>query len=1179
MGNHENKKTGEMMSTIDIKMNLKPYEFTMIQPLLRSWFSHVGRVRHRLWRAYSADGGAKREKTLVKSLERLRHGSARNKPPVEDVIRQGLLYLAWRHLKNDDLAGACTWLTQLHEEFPDIPEKLPLRWQLVHALFGALAKDTFSSQAQQLMADPLLDPQIHGPAVLRFLNATYKQFGASICEAVVSHAHPQLANTRRIKAVRALCCCPQRFTSQDEAHSWVDKVQPTALSFSSRMKAEAWIIAARAAEWAGEWENMSQFATQAHKTLPGFQQAQYWIVRSRLHLQKSDPLGGLDGGSLPEGPESTRLRLLVALHRDPTLIHAEAALAVLSGEHGEPDVQEKELALQLLKAVLQPKEIIDKETSTKIGSLSEAVEKCVGRLSWTQLNIAVGEILVSRQYREAIGRLEQPDVRCLKPGETLLQVARILAGVPAPAAEADQRSPLACAEQAIYHIFYSDGVQQDNSDNDLLAGLDEARQNRIVNWIPELRTALDALYFAVAVVSGNLGCEAEVHAYRCEPGTPPWTQWLFARMKLWLYQASEEDKHVEGLELGEFIVAWEIEAWMANYPIAKSTTPDIAQQVEEAIVTQIRKAPDGIKTSMHTMHTCRTKKYTESKPISSKTNDIFPGLTGLYAAACEEGFAIEAAYAPARADLFIGATDPALKVFRELARSLTKMCRLTRLFWQPIIDYWYAVTLAHSGDEKAHELFQSLIDGLKGPDARSQLAMLAIRGGHLEQAAKWLEGIRADRPSILYVKSLLSERQGDATDAMALLLNDEGQAVLKAHPQSPYVRAARHLVAVIKERQGQAKEADVLYDQLLSDCPHDAIACARLGRLRIMCDYNPKGVDSTGLDPSHAQLLARGSSVAWSKGYEKLHRLLNAMEADVHKVKKALKDVLASASGPAWRVTLARKYLQFGRHENAHLLLKGGVSNEMPDILARPRIILHTWKLLSEPAMRACINRERLDSFQEAYQEMDRLLESKPDVVLQRWHDLLRCACSIGEDPAAGIPSAIFGDAAVRDPWVFWRVAGLWSTDPVERKQAGDVILSSLAEDATGWSEEQRKMLKALAAWECEMDEVFLEQYACLEPRLERLPVHERNLWAPAALIRYSRADWNSLAGDRLPECLADMSDPLVCLILELADARAAVSDLKNPSQRVAKRIKGIQNNLVALLEKLDSQTTESPTT
>ena len=1163
------------MTSTDKEMNLSPYEFSMVQPSLGSWLSRAGRTRRHLWRAFIAKGDVRRSGALIKSLERLRHGRRRDKPPVEDVIRQSLLYLVWTHLDNDNLREACRWIAQLHEECPDLPEKLPLRWQLIHALFGKHMKDACVTQCQQFVADPLLDPRVHGRAILRTLSVVYKDYGASICEAVASHAHRQLANARHVKAVRALCCCPRQFTSMAEAQSWAGQVQLKALGFSSAMKAEALVIAARAAEWAEEWEAMSRYAVQAQEALPGYPQALYWLARARLHVNAGD---ALDGISLPEGPESTRLRLLAALHRDPTLIHAEASLAVLSGEHGEPDVQERELTLRLLKAALQPTKLVDKETSTKIGSLSEAVEKCIGRLDWTQLNMAVDEVLVGRQYTEAIRRLEQPDVRCLKSGETLLRIARILAGVPAHAADVDRRSPLACAERAICRLFCSDGGQQDTSDHDLLAELEEASKNRIVNWIPELRTTVDALCFAVAVVAGKLESKAELHAYQCKPGTPAWTQWLLARMKLWLCQSLRKDTCIEGLDMREFIVAWEFDAWVANYPIVDATASGMTQQVDEAIVARIRNAPAGIRTGMKALHASRMKRYAESETVSSEASDILTGMTGLCATPCGEGFAIEAAYAPARADLSKGVADRALTAFRELGERLPKMCSLTRIFWKPLIDYWHAVTLAHTDPEKAREIFRGLVDGLKGPDARSQLAMLAIRGGHLDQAAKWLEGLRADRSSILYAKSLLSERQGDAAQAMALLLGDEGQAVLKAHPQSPYVRAARRLVAVIKERQSQPEEADALYDQLLRDCPHDAIACARLGRLRIARDYNPKGVDSTGLDPAHAQLFARGSSVSWSKGYENLHRLLNATEVDIGKINKVLKEVLVSASGPAWRVTLARKYLQFGRCENAYLLLHRNVSNEIPAFLARPMAILCAWKLLSDPAFQAGVNGGCLDSLRAAYQEVSRLLEGEPNPMLQRWHDLLRCACSIGENPAAGIPSAILGDTAVRDSWMFWRLAGLWSMDPSERKQVGEVILGGLTENTPEWTEEQKKMLRALAAWGCEMDDAFLEQYAHLEPHLDKLPVAERDFWAPVALIRYSRADWKNLTGECLPDCLADMSDPLVCLILELADARAAVSDLKNPNQRVAQRVKGIQNNLAALLERLDSQAPGSPT-
>lgn len=105
-----------------------------------------------------------------------------------------------------------------------------------------------------------------------------------------------------------------------------------------------------------------------------------------------------------------------------------------------------------------------------------------------------------------------------------------------------------------------------------------------------------------------------------------------------------------------------------------------------------------------------------------------------------------------------------------------------------------------------------------------------------------------------------------------------------------------------------------------------------------------------------------------------------------------------------------------------------------------------------------------------------------------------------------------------------------------------------------------------------ENNDLFIEHYTTLEPVIDELPVAGRDLWVPAALIRYSREDWRSLTGASLPDCVADMSDPLVCLIVELADARAAIADLRNPSQTMAQRIKGIHNNLLALVERIHFQ-------
>ncbi len=144
------------------------------------------------------------------------------------------------------------------------------------------------------------------------------------------------------------------------------------------------------------------------------------------------------------------------------------------------------------------------------------------------------------------------------------------------------------------------------------------------------------------------------------------------------------------------------------------------------------------------------------------------------------------------------------------------------------------------------------------------------------------------------------------------------------------------------------------------------------------------------------------------------------------------------------------------------------------------------------------------------------------------------------------------------------------------RQAAAEALRPAINTSAVHWSEDARLLLGALAAWAMEKDELFLEHYATLGPVLDELPVAARDLWVSAALIRFSRKDWMSLTGDSLPDSIADLSDPLVYLIVELAAVRATVSEIKEPSQALARKIESIQKNLNALVARLDSQIPET---
>jgi len=1124
-------------------------------------FGRLGRARLGLWKACERPDDAPVWQSLERTLQKLRDRRKPGESKTDGVICDLLIHLAWHSLHVGDLDASCRRLGELdayHVDGADLSPRVSLRWSNMERLLVVNELRAYVEQARRFVADPLVG-RAEAAEVLKATRIVYEQVSPIDCAAVLSSANGLLGRSPVLKACLAVCQCPERFASAGEAASWASRVPLEHTAFSSRLKIDARLIHARAAEWAGNFDLMEKRASEAVGAAPGHLSACYWLARARLYHSGRDPSEALNAARPPESVEWTRLRRQIDLYLRPHWDEAEAILPDLAATDATADTTERVLITRLLQPALSVDPWWDDVEMDRAAGIAARVEAIVGRQAWAQPAIALWEIRHGRPYAAAIARLEAEDVRGVSPSRTLCRLARVLAGCPVGDAE-DRDECLEVIETAMARALgaiperHRHAARTDN-DRQLWAALADTLRSPWCERFPALRAAVDVLRFAMAaLLPGEAWPSPEIEG-ESRRRASPWMIWLYARAVLARWLPAQAACVPPGLDLANPLVARSVaDRWMLYGHVSGDVPPAIEQ--------------------------CRQR--VESRAAAGKGRPETPFPPGSLAGRLveRESHLREACRANGEPVDASGRGEAAGR-WATLLGDLAGMGLMTAAWWAPAVRYRYGVALACSGSPEAREVLEGLVEGPKGLEARAQLALLAVQRGDLETAERLLGDAPPVFPAIVYGQALLAHRRGDHAPACRQL---ESLAAGFSAVPSPYHLAARRLSAAIAERQGQPEKAEQLHRATLAECPADDVSLARLRRLVLKRGYAEaragRPMESGSADGVFPDSPA---TIPWSRRHAMLQRALLCTKEQVDGVRSA---VVAAWGGSeradAWFQVIARRLLQAGRPREAGTLLDSTDLAAAPAWNRRSRLILRAWQLLgsvwSPPVNRSreengAIERQDtasapggiLEQIRDCAQKIEQLSTAGNDEDLRRWHFLIERARALGYDERREIAGEAWGALA---GWPIAALPHLWSGSKDERVQAAESLAAAVGSAEVGWNDHQRRLLTALSSWAGGRHDAFLDVYSELESVLDELPVRGPGLWVAAASLWFRRGDWNRILEGNLPNCVADLADSQVRLLTGFAYARAATADCLNEDFRSAvRRIEQAQSTLDELLQ------------
>jgi hypothetical protein len=1098
------------------------------------WFlTRMGRARRALARALEAPDAADRAERASRAVGPLLRGARPGDPAFGRTLENLLVFLCWHATKSGVPAEAERWLDLLETKCPSAPQRLALRWNLVKALWRSSDLLRITRQSKALVADRTATPEKWAGVAADLVERAYVCGSLAAAREIVAAAHPAIKQLPQVQAMASVCECPASFTSLDEAKKWAGLLKPQAIADRGVMRADACLALAAAAEWAADWKKMTQWTIEALCSAPAHKPTLYWVTRARLHSPAGDPAAHL-GRTFPDStPEWKRLRLAVELYRRPDLEAAEAVVGFLGGLRGRQDKPEVTVLTSLVARALRGKEPTDAAAIGTAVRICKAVEAREGQMPWTQLHIARQELLVDRRYADAYKRLERRDLGSEPGTKDCATVARIMAGARPPSDLRDCSKSLQIIAAALNRI-------ESGSPAVATQQLADLRGDQLLTSFPCLREVVSTTMLVLKALEGEDSRETASAAVPSREAFEPWVRWLHWRALLILRDgelgvrvgASLADEHPTD--------AWAAESWARNQQQSRTKIPEFVSPATAAL-----------------------DRWAAS---STKDRDPYRRLSLLRLAdhsllgerwdalSCADA-SYELDYAAARRTLLSGHPEEALALFKKLDSRVSSTNGILAAWWRPLTQYWLGVVQARTGVQQAGDTLKSLIGGPLDAEARAQLALLELRAGHIDQAEHWLPPADVDRPGLRYARALVFARRG-APDRMREEL--ESPAARRTLEGSAYELPARRLITATLERLGRDEEAERQSEELLAVQPHDEITIARQGRLKLRLAYQKAlagALDRATID-SVTIVQEPIQRIGWRRHYVDLREMLTGSG-------EALSRLRESAVNSSWLQVMAHRLLGQGNPQAAFDILAPLDPAGLSERTRRTRAILSAWNRLARPWACAGADSGLSTALAESGEELQHFAES--DSAASTWRQLVNKARVVAAHPderQCFVPWSEFGSQP------FAKVPGLWAAEPEVRRQSAAALKGDLAIASNAFQEEQALLLSALTSWEIGDEAKYLEYYELLEPVLENVPVGGPQLWVAATLIRFARKDWRGILESQLPDCVADLSNDDVRLLIALAYARAAADecskgDIRNALQNARKG----QSNLEALVE------------
>lgn len=1125
------------------------------------FFSAAGRARLRLLKAFACSEDAGRRNAVADVVPALLDKAKRGDFQAIDVAEEALVFLVWSGMRCGDYADAGRWLADLQRSYPSLTERIRMRWELMTLMLSAGDHDHYVEQAKAFLADSLMSRGEYTGPVLDTIAAVYERVSPSECEAVVSVAHDGISRSRNLQAALALCRCPSRFESAERAAAAASGADPECLGFSSIMRADAFIVAARAREWSSDFEGMAACAGKALEAAPGYGRAAYWVLRSGFYREGDDSCGCMDVESIPDSPERDRLLSLMRLRGEPSFERAEAAVLLFVKDCESLDFTESGLFLKLLSTVLTADMLWPLDRVSECARLCGMLEGCVGGTPWVQFGIALAEVRVDRAYSAAIERLEKQDIVSWGGAGILARIARIFVCSPPQQAGSDA---VGTVESALFSLLRDAGSADFSA---VREGLSSVREDALCTGFPLLGEVAGLLDYAMSVVgSGDTGagCELSENAL-------PWMRWLRGRLALLQSRGDMSGLSPDCFDCDLPALCWCVESWWYLYGSPGVAAPDFVLECSGRI--------DGL------LHGDAVRAEDSADEIA-----FIRGLGPLCDALMESELVFEREFRSVKGSK----GDP-----EGLVDRVGELPRLAAAWWRPAFDYYRGVFLAAAGSGDARSVLEGLMDGPCACQARTQAALLSIQGGDLSGAEELLSGVEVDFPAFIYAKALLAERRGE--DAVCRGLLDSYESLFGS-VTSPYSTAVKRLSAAVEERAGNETEAERLNREVVAGDPNDSIASARLSRILLRRVYG--AVDSDGeLDGDDPGLLfeiaLRDGGIGWCVPLHRLYKLLTAQSDDI----ACLRDEVVS-SVPRVETVLpllqvgAYRLLSAGRPAEALGMVERDASSPMGRSYRKTLSVLRAWSLLSnvwscykepdqasvreeverlrssgcddenvwevaetalrEKAVHASISWDTLGDMDACARDMTDLIDEDPFV--RGWKCLLEKAVEIGKTGVLDCDWGVLSESCLS------YLPAIWSDDPDVRSTAASNLGPSVEAAALNWDDHQAALLRALCAWVSGDDEGFLDCYSRLEPVIENLPVDGPSLWFGAASIWFGNKSWGQLLEGKMPDCVADLSNPQVRLLIGLAYAQSAADDGLKKSREALVKIRQARNALEPLL-------------